>query len=406
MSSATNTSALLDRVEIVWRYPLGGGFHPTDGSFEATVGGGDIHTFSLLHTPEVQGSMVPQLEEQNGKLAKDRLWTEVPWNCSRRLGSLLDERFCVDAPAFLYRDYPHLDFASIFREYILDAPVWITASCSASFISTISLPDTSVSSSDWISEWRHCQDPSNEDLDKPFENLEKGNSGRGDDGINILMGAYESEEQYKSDNIDYLVQRWSGHPQYELARTISTTGIDNEAYIGDPPIINMGVLYTRDPKTRRKIIRMDPDCAICHSPATLECDCEAKGLKVAVKNAEDKIMSPLYLKIRSWVRSHSQDFIQSDFKFRIETAKEGLKAEARSDEIHDTHNSGTRLSQQELSSIWSECISQCHEPLEYFYSLVKLELPADDEDVVRRPPLSELSVELPARQDLTPPESP
>ncbi len=47
-------------------------------------------------------------------------------------------------------------------------------------------------------------------------------------------------------------------------------------------------MYTSDyyhPKPRKSVIRMDPDCAICHAPATLSCDCEAKGLDMAVRQA-------------------------------------------------------------------------------------------------------------------------
>lgn len=57
-------------------------------------------------------------------------------------------------------------------------------------------------------------------------------------------------------------------------------------------------MYTRDSKARKSIIRMDPDCAICHAPATIACDCEAKGLEVAIKQAEDRMMRSIYSDIR------------------------------------------------------------------------------------------------------------
>jgi hypothetical protein len=59
-------------------------------------------------------------------------------------------------------------------------------------------------------------------------------------------------------------------------------------------------MYTRDykPKSRKSVIRMDPDCAICHAPATLACDCEAKGLEVAVRQAEARMMQSIYNDIR------------------------------------------------------------------------------------------------------------
>ena len=59
-------------------------------------------------------------------------------------------------------------------------------------------------------------------------------------------------------------------------------------------------MYNREYKhnTKKSLIRMDPDCAICHAPATLACDCEAKGLEVAVRQAESRMMQSIYNDIR------------------------------------------------------------------------------------------------------------
>lgn len=58
-------------------------------------------------------------------------------------------------------------------------------------------------------------------------------------------------------------------------------------------------MYPREHKNNRKsVIRMDPDCAICHAPANLACDCEAKGLEVAVRHAEQRMMQSMYNEIR------------------------------------------------------------------------------------------------------------
>jgi hypothetical protein len=59
-------------------------------------------------------------------------------------------------------------------------------------------------------------------------------------------------------------------------------------------------MYTRDynTKPRKGVIRMDPDCAICHAPAALACECEAKGLEVAIKQAEARMMQSIYNDIR------------------------------------------------------------------------------------------------------------
>lgn len=60
-------------------------------------------------------------------------------------------------------------------------------------------------------------------------------------------------------------------------------------------------MYTRDynSKSRKGVVRMDPDCAICHAPAALACECEAKGLEVAVRQAEARMMQSIYNDIRS-----------------------------------------------------------------------------------------------------------
>jgi hypothetical protein len=45
-------------------------------------------------------------------------------------------------------------------------------------------------------------------------------------------------------------------------------------------------------------MNMDPDCAICSAPATLQCDCETKGLDIAVRQAETRMMSGVFTDIR------------------------------------------------------------------------------------------------------------
>lgn len=57
-------------------------------------------------------------------------------------------------------------------------------------------------------------------------------------------------------------------------------------------------MYSRDSKPRKNIIKMDPNCAICGAPAQAACDCEAKGLDVAIKQAEDRMMRSIYTEIR------------------------------------------------------------------------------------------------------------
>lgn len=46
---------------------------------------------------------------------------------------------------------------------------------------------------------------------------------------------------------------------------------------------------------------MDPDCAICSQPAIAKCECEANGLTVAVRQAEQRMMTSVYTDIRYYL---------------------------------------------------------------------------------------------------------
>lgn len=52
------------------------------------------------------------------------------------------------------------------------------------------------------------------------------------------------------------------------------------------------------PLPAKGVTKMDPDCAICHAPATMACDCEAKGLETAIRQAEARMMQNIYNEIR------------------------------------------------------------------------------------------------------------
>jgi len=46
------------------------------------------------------------------------------------------------------------------------------------------------------------------------------------------------------------------------------------------------------------IANMDPDCAICSHPALAQCECEAKALDEAVRQAEQRMMASVFNDIR------------------------------------------------------------------------------------------------------------
>jgi hypothetical protein len=147
---------------------------------------------------------------------------------------------------------------------------------------------------------------------------------------------------------------------------------------------------------------MDPDCAICHAPAALACECEAKGLEVAVRQAESRMMQSIYNDIRSWVRAHAQDYILEYFRLLTERRKaahaqhlERLSAHAYHYYHSQPHPNELAAAQAQLKrgidEDWQASVQRYPEVLEYFYSLVELTLPDDNEQAVKDPPLSALN---------------
>ncbi|KAL2261078.1 hypothetical protein VTK26DRAFT_4731 [Humicola hyalothermophila] len=147
---------------------------------------------------------------------------------------------------------------------------------------------------------------------------------------------------------------------------------------------------------------MDPDCAICHAPASLACECEAKGLEVAVRQAEARMMQSIYNDIRHWVRAHAQDYILEYFRLLTERRKaahaqhlERLTSHAYHYYHQPPHPSQIADAQAQLKrgidEDWQSSVQRYPEVLEYFYSLVELTLPDDNEPAVKDPPLSALN---------------
>ncbi|KAI0161611.1 hypothetical protein GGR52DRAFT_130695 [Hypoxylon sp. FL1284] len=161
-------------------------------------------------------------------------------------------------------------------------------------------------------------------------------------------------------------------------------------------------MYTREHKPRKAIIRMDPDCAICHAPASMACDCEAKGLEIAVEQAEARMMQSVYSDIRSWVRAHAQDYILEYFRLLTERRKAAHSSHLERLSAHAYHYYHAPPHPNEIAAAqatlkrgidedWQSSVQRYPEVLEYFYSLVELTLPPDDEPAVKDPPLSALS---------------
>ncbi|KAH8592888.1 hypothetical protein B0O99DRAFT_223412 [Bisporella sp. PMI_857] len=146
---------------------------------------------------------------------------------------------------------------------------------------------------------------------------------------------------------------------------------------------------------------MDPDCAICSQPAAARCECEANALDKAVSQAEQKMMASMLNEIRSWVRAHAQDYILTLFT-TLSTRRRQVHAQhintitsrAYAHYRLPPHPSELAAADSELKrgidDDWKAAVQRYPEVLEYFYSLVDLSLPGDDESCVRDPPLSAL----------------
>lgn len=147
---------------------------------------------------------------------------------------------------------------------------------------------------------------------------------------------------------------------------------------------------------------MDPDCAICRAPATMACDCEAKGLEVAVRQAESRMMQSVYNDIRAWVRAHAQDYILEYFRLLTERRKQAHTSHLERLTTHAYHYYHAPPHPNEIAQAqaalkrgidedWQSSVQRYPEVLEYFYSLAELTLPGDDDAAVKDPPLSALN---------------
>ncbi|KAJ1333503.1 hypothetical protein MN608_03494 [Microdochium nivale] len=157
-----------------------------------------------------------------------------------------------------------------------------------------------------------------------------------------------------------------------------------------------------DLKPHQCILKMDPDCAVCHAPATMACNCEAQSLEVAVEQAENRMMQSIYDEIRSWVRLHAQDYILEYFKLLTERRKtahaehlDNLTSHAYYHYRAPPHPNEIAAAQATLKrgidDDWRASVQRYPEVLEYFYSLVTLTLPPDSDQSIKEPPLSALN---------------
>ncbi|KAG5979031.1 hypothetical protein E4U55_005643 [Claviceps digitariae] len=158
-------------------------------------------------------------------------------------------------------------------------------------------------------------------------------------------------------------------------------------------------LTTKAPKG---YISMDPNCAICHAPANLACECEARGLDMAIRQAEDHMMRSVYNDIRAWVRGHAQDYVLEYFRLLAERRKNAHTTHLDQITAHAFYHYNAPPHPNQIADAqaalkrgidedWQASVQRYPEVLEYFFSLVEMTLPGDHEPAVKDPPLSALN---------------
>ncbi|KAK2595309.1 hypothetical protein QQS21_006965 [Conoideocrella luteorostrata] len=155
-------------------------------------------------------------------------------------------------------------------------------------------------------------------------------------------------------------------------------------------------------KPPKGYISMDPNCAICHSPANLACECEARGLEMAIRQAEDHMMRSIYSDIRAWVRGHAQDYVLEYFRLLTERRKNAHTAQLDHITAHAFYHYNAPPHPNQIADAqatlkrgidedWQASVQRYPEVLEYFFSLVEMTLPGDNEPAVKDPPLSAMN---------------
>lgn len=124
----------------------------------------------------------------------------------------------------------------------------------------------------------------------------------------------------------------------------------------------------------------DPSCAICHQPAEVICECEARALETAVMQAETRMMHPIQGEIREWVRSHAENHVRTSFRRAASqiTASAGEGTRAQSEVVEVEGDSSERTSadmKHRLNQLWCEAVQTYPETFDYFFSLVEGTLP-------------------------------
>jgi hypothetical protein len=112
---------------------------------------------------------------------------------------------------------------------------------------------------------------------------------------------------------------------------------------------------------------------------------------------------------RAWVRGHAQDYILSYYEVLTARRKEAhaihlASIQERAAYYYRAHPHPSEIMAADaelkrgIDEDWRASVQRYPEVLEYYYSLVDMNLPRDDEPAVKDPPLSALSGARKARQ--------
>ncbi|KZF25149.1 hypothetical protein L228DRAFT_265623 [Xylona heveae TC161] len=166
-----------------------------------------------------------------------------------------------------------------------------------------------------------------------------------------------------------------------------------------------------------------PNCAICNAPPQAQCPCESDGLRIAVQQAEKRIMEPMLDKIRDWVIEHARQYVLQTF-----SAISAARKQQHASYLASLHNNPayfpfggphpSQMAQMEIElkrgidEDWRHTIQTYPDVLNYFYNLVELTLPSDNSPTVAEPsvgshPQPEVPPQQPPQQEpSTPPRQP
>lgn len=140
--------------------------------------------------------------------------------------------------------------------------------------------------------------------------------------------------------------------------------------------------------------RYSPVCVICKGPGDEDCQCEHRAFDTAVEMAESRRMQGIYAEVRRWVREKGGNYMRSLTTpvSQMPPGQEGLPNNAADTEEEEEKEKeeGKENQEEESTMAYDEVkqasLSKLPKVMDYYYSLVDLYLPGDDDPSVQGPP--------------------